>query len=387
VTGTASSAADVRLVATESEAVDAVRSAYAERTSLRITAGRHWLVAGRPVAADAFLDVSLLSGIVEYVPEDLTMTVRAGTTLAEVDEATRAHGQWLPLDPFGATHGTLGATLATASAGPLGSALGAPRDVTLGLAFITGDGRLVRGGGRVVKNVAGFDLVRLTVGAWGTTGAIVEATVRLRARPEVDETVAIALPDHSSALSSLLAKLRVAAAMPIATELVTPALARRIGLAEDAQLLVRLAGNADSVRAQLTEVQRLSPIHPTSADVWDRLRHAEPPICSVVRLSGRPSELAHRWNAARTLIAHFGGEAHASLERGTVRCWLIGDESAILAELEGLDPIPRLYERLPLALWPRLAPVAGEDRLSRAIRAAFDPARILNPGILGEVVT
>src|SRR5688500_1008999 len=192
------------VVRTVGDVVDAVRDAYATAEPLRIGGRGTWLRAGHPVQATRILDVSGLSGITEYVPGDLTLTARAGTTLAEIADATAAHGQWLPLDPFGDRHGTLGATLATASAGPLGGSLGLPRDLTVGVSFVTGTGNIVRGGGRVVKNVAGFDLVRLTIGAWGTLGVITEATVRLRARPEVDETFVLELPTARDALATLL---------------------------------------------------------------------------------------------------------------------------------------------------------------------------------------
>jgi len=148
------------------DVADAVRDADASRTGLRIRAGGTWMEAGTPVAPGLrTLDVGALRGIVEYVPGDLTLTARASTTLAEIDEATRPHAQWLPLDPFAAPGATLGATLATASWGPLSGSIGLPRDLTIGLEFVDGRGIVVRGGGRVVKNVAGFDLVRLTVGA------------------------------------------------------------------------------------------------------------------------------------------------------------------------------------------------------------------------------
>ena len=99
---------------------------------------------------------------------DLTLTARAGTTLANIARATAAEGQWLALDPHGSASGTLGATIATASAGPLAHAFGTPRDNVLGIEAVTGTGEIVRAGGRVVKNVAGFDLTRLFTGAWGT---------------------------------------------------------------------------------------------------------------------------------------------------------------------------------------------------------------------------
>src|SRR5919199_245968 len=96
-----------------------------------------------------------------------------------------------------------GARWRTASYGPLATAFGTPRDAVLGAEFVTGTGAVVRGGGRVVKNVAGFDLVRLVIGAWGTLGVLTEITVRLRARPEIDETVAVAAGSSAHGVAGL----------------------------------------------------------------------------------------------------------------------------------------------------------------------------------------
>lgn len=158
------------------DAVDALRERIREAahgaTPLRIVGRGTWLDAGRAVAAHETITTLECTGIVDYVPDDLTLTARAGTTLEEIRSATSRHGQWLALDPFGGGQGSLGATLATNSAGPLATAFGHPRDLTLGVAFVTGAGVVARGGGRVVKNVAGFDLTRLMIGAWGTLGVI-----------------------------------------------------------------------------------------------------------------------------------------------------------------------------------------------------------------------
>ena len=113
MTATASEHVSCRSV---DEVVDAVRSARADRTPLRITSGGTWLSAGYPVPAERTLGLAELRGITEYVPGDLTLTAHAGTTLEELESATAQHRQWLALDPFGDPRGTLGATLATASA-------------------------------------------------------------------------------------------------------------------------------------------------------------------------------------------------------------------------------------------------------------------------------
>ena len=163
--------------------VAAIKESEKGRTPIRISGGSTWLDAGRPVRANKTLSLAGDTGVVSYVPGDLTLTVRAGTPLSEIDRVTREHDQWLPLDPYGSPDGTIGATIATASAGPLASSFGLPRDLLLGLEFVNGRGDVVRGGGKVVKNVAGFDLSRLLTGSWGTLGVITEVTVRLYACP------------------------------------------------------------------------------------------------------------------------------------------------------------------------------------------------------------
>jgi glycolate oxidase FAD binding subunit len=376
----------VHAVSTELEVVDAVRAARTDARTLRIVGRGTWLDAGRPVAASTTLDLAGLAGIVEYVPGDLTLTAYAGTTLEEIARATAEHGQWLPLDAFGARDGTLGATLATASAGPLAASIGAPRDIALGVSFVTGDASLVRGGGRVVKNVAGFDLVRLTVGAWGTLGAIVAATVRLRARPDADETVALPLPNETQSLTAFLGRVRSASMVPLAAELVSAGLSRRLGLAAAAHLLLRLAGNVPSVRAQRREAAALGAGDELPTDVWRRLSAAEPATAVVVRRSARPSAMSSLWQEAVTLASATGGEAHGSLERGVTRCWLPSlSADMITRSLGTTEPgVHRVFERLPSALWSRLAPSPLEHPLARGVRAAFDPGGLFNPGIFGE---
>src|SRR4029453_14619176 len=136
------------------EVREIVRDAMSDKAPLRIVGRGTWLDAGRPV--DAVRQVSLdgLTGIVDYTPGDLTLTARAGTTLAEIARATGAHGQWLPLEPWGGDAGSLGATAATATVGPVSGALGTPRDVVIGVEVVAGSGEVVRGGGRGGENVA-----------------------------------------------------------------------------------------------------------------------------------------------------------------------------------------------------------------------------------------
>src|SRR5256885_16615955 len=160
---------------------------------MRIIGRCGWLEAGRPVRAERTLSLREESGVTSYVPADLTITVRAGTSLSEIAATAREQNQWLPLDPYGSPEGTIGATIATASAGPLSSSFGLSRDLVLGLEFVNGRDEIIRGGGKVVKNVAGFDLSRLMTGSWGTLGVITEVTLRLFALPKADRSFAIPL--------------------------------------------------------------------------------------------------------------------------------------------------------------------------------------------------
>lgn len=155
--------------------------------SARDWSARDWGLPGDPPPADLWLDLTALNEVVQYEPADLTLTVGAGITLADLDEITRPHQQWLPLDPPGPSH--LGGALAAARTGPLRTGFGGPRDLVLGATVVTGDGRILPLGGRVVKNVAGFDLLKLMVGGWGTFGVMTEATVRLYPRPSLDQTL------------------------------------------------------------------------------------------------------------------------------------------------------------------------------------------------------
>lgn len=366
-----------------------VTEARSTGTPLRIVGAGLWLDAGRPTRASTTLDLPALAGadggISRYEPGDLTLTAGAATPLAVIERATSAEGQWLPLQPFGSDGGTLGATIATASAGPLSSAYGTPREQLLGCEFVSGTGQIVRAGGHVVKNVAGFDLVRLMTGAWGTLGVLTEISVRLRALPEVDSTIAIPVDATAAA-----AWLRATEFTPLAAELLSPTLANALGVGEGATLLVRSGGNEALVRAATTALASLGISQSVPTAVWHALRTIESSQAAVLRVSTLPSRVGALWERASAIVERVGGFAHATLRRGVVRCVVpldSGDDDQ--ARLRGVIGALRvdgtcIIERLPAAMWPSLVPPAADDALSRRLRDAFDPARILNPGILGD---
>jgi glycolate oxidase FAD binding subunit len=384
--------ASARSAASTAEVLDQIRDATGRRRAVRIVGGGTWLDANRPVRADATLVLSAVSGIVEYEPGDLTLTARAGTTLDEIARATAAHGQWLTLDPFGdPLRATLGATIATASFGPLAHHFGTPRDVTLGVEFVTGAGNIVRGGGRVVKNVAGFDLTRLITGSWGSLGAVTEATVRLRALPIAQCTLAIDVGDSREALEGMRMALRGLPFVPFAAELLDTAAAGALSIIQrGATLLVRLGGNAQAVSAQRDQLRVVGAAREIHAEVWRRFQALEPARAVVVRLSRRASSFATTWRDAVGIVERWpGGYCHGDPGRGIARVALPLGQAVTDSGLQAVLDIPfdgsRVYERLPAGLWNALAPPAIRERIDRDIKAAFDPHKMLNPGILGEM--
>lgn len=371
--------------------IEQVREAHDRRAPLRVVGSGTWLDAGRPSTASAALRLGALRGIVAYEPGDLTLTALGGTTLAEIESATAAEGQWLTLDPFGSPTGTLGATVASSSWGPLASAFGTPRDHVLGCEFVTGAGDLVRAGGRVVKNVAGFDLVRLVTGAWGTLGALTEITVRLRARPELDRTLIVTIDDSppSNVAHSAWRWLRASDFTPLAAELLSPGFSAALGLERRACLAVRLGGNEAYVHAATEALAQVGELQEAPVELWPTLAQSEPAAAMTLRMSALPSRAGYLWDHAVSLAERHGGTAHSTLVRGVVRCILpANDDPTLFSELSRSIATPPegitvVGERLPSALWPVLDRDRSIAKLLVGVRDAFDPAHIMNPATAG----
>jgi glycolate oxidase FAD binding subunit len=375
-------------VSTESVAT-AVRESGASRTPVRISGRANWLSAGRPVRAEKTLSLRDDSGVVSYVPGDLTLTVRAGTTLDDIRRITSEHDQWLPLDPYGSDDGTIGATIATASAGPLATGFGLPRDLLLGLEFVNGRGEVVRAGGKVVKNVAGFDLSRLLTGSWGTLGVITEVTVRLYARPRVDRSVLVRLEGSEKESTAFLRALLSAPLNPYSLELLSASASQALGLGAFKVCLVRFGGNAAAVDVQLRAVSSFVKSEEIDADVWTRLRNLENGAEGVIRISGLPATF--REVSVRMLSDEFSWiSEYINPIRGVLRLVLRAPDDAAASEASvlGVDPAGRpdehvVFEKLPGESWADI-PSAVSDSLSQGVKKAYDPHNILNPGILGD---
>src|SRR5438445_10474917 len=241
------------------DAVPRVAPASPDAVALLLGTAREegWRVrlegAGTWMPADARADLALttrrLDRIPAIQPQDLMATAEAGIGCDQLRQQLADHGAWLAIDPPGLAGRTLGSVVATATAGPLRSGFGAVRDHLLGVTFVTGDGRMIQSGGRVMKNVAGYDLTRLQAGAFGAFGVIVLVHLRLRALPRADAT--LLLEGAREDLARVADDIRAAGLAPAALELVSPALARR----DRWVLAARVAGSAALVASEEAELR------------------------------------------------------------------------------------------------------------------------------------
>lgn len=365
-----------------------------------------WLDWGRPPErVDIVVSTERLAAVELYEPADLTAVVGAGMTLGALEDTLGRHGQWLPLDPAGGGAGTLGAAVSLAEAGPLRLAHGTPRDHVLGLTLVTGDGRVLELGGRVVKNVAGFDLIKLVTGARGTLGLVCRVCVRLRPLPERDATLVLAAAGPEAALE-LAAAIRDARIEPAALELVSPPLAAEALGVDGAEwaVVVRLQGGSEAVGEAEARVRALAgggrvlaPDAARAQALWAALGEREARAALVARLADRPSELAETLATALRLPGAAGtwpllAHAGSGIVRAAVPADACSGEAAGRWAAALMEARSRLGERGGTVLCvraPRDVIDAGLDpfgdpgpalRLMRALKDRFDPAGVLAAG-------
>lgn len=230
-----------------------------------------------------------LNRVIEYTPEDMTITVEAGMVFSAMQKTLAEHSQWLPLDPPHPERATLGAILATNASGPRRYGYGTIRDYLIGMRVALADGTVIKSGGRVVKNVAGFDLCKLLIGSQGTLGVIVEATFKLRPLPEVERFLEFrcASLDQAEALQkSILAS----ETTPVVLDLHN--LARGGAQAADFfSLVIGFDGMKEDVEWQTREIQKLGTCAGSNLDHQARFHHGgskEP----IRRVSVLPTKLA-----------------------------------------------------------------------------------------------
>jgi len=332
-----------------------------------------------PHRCDVLLDLTGLDGVLEHVAGDLVVTARAGMTVAALQQAvgTPAARQRLMVDAHGRPSATLGGLVATAAAGPRRHGYGTPRDLLLGARFVLADGTVARTGGRVVKNVAGYDLCKLLVGSRGTLAVVVEVTLKLHPDP-AHHALVVVDGVSAAALPGLVTAIRRAPAVVTAAQALWP----------ERQLVLRVEGSREATIAEAGALARELGgrvlTEALGARCWSRLlrRPWERPgaVVGVAVPPGRAGELAER-------LGELEGSASlsAGLGVGTVR---VADDPAALDRLRGaVEQIGgwcRAYRVSPGG-FERVAtrPEPGVLRLMANLRGQLDPSGTLSPGRLG----
>ncbi len=260
-----------------------------------------WLDVGNTLeSADLILSTRKLNRIIEHEPSDLVAIAEAGVTLSAFNQHLAARGQWLPLDPPDDGRTTIGGVVATGLGGPQQFGYGPPRRHIIGMKVVLADGQLIKVGGRVVKNVAGYDLSKLFTGSYGTLGVIVEVNFKLRPLPQETQTI-VAWGEPEELLESGR-RLITARLFPVGLTLVSPQLASRVASGDGGRcaLLIKFAGSSKTVSEQVRASSSLLQLRGVGADpvIADRLEQALAggPRADkevVFRITVRPSEIDH----------------------------------------------------------------------------------------------
>lgn len=362
---------------TEAELAEILRSA---RAPLAVRGGG---TRGVAPAGDV-LETGGLSGVKLYEPGALTLVVGAGTPLAEVEALLAEKGQRLAFEPMdhrvllgGEGEPTIGGVVAANVSGPRRVQVGACRDHLLGVRFVDGSGEVISNGGRVMKNVTGYDLVKLMAGSWGTLGVLSEVSLKVLARPQAEAT----LVRRGQGAAEAVADLCRAMGTPYDVS-------GAAWLEEGAELRLRVEGLAGSVayRAQALGAALGGGLElvegEQSAALWREVRDVAPfagTAGAVWRISVKPTE------APGLLEALAPHKAGAMLDWSGGLVWLLatGGAQAIRAEVDKLGGHATLVRgagdaTVPM-FHPRPAPIA---RLEEGLRKRFDPRGILNPGLM-----
>ncbi len=181
-----------------------VQAAVCEQEKVLPRGGGTKSALSTPTEATTLLELTAISGVIEYDPGEFTFTARAGTRVADISHLVEEHGQYLPFDPPLLDQGsTLGGTVAAGVSGPGRYRYGGVRDFILGVLYVDSEGHLVKGGGKVVKNAAGFDLPKLMTGSLGSLGVLVELTFKVFPKPQTFVTVQSSHPSWEQTLETL----------------------------------------------------------------------------------------------------------------------------------------------------------------------------------------
>jgi glycolate oxidase FAD binding subunit len=334
-----------------------VRAASADRAPLRIVGGDTKRFYGRPVTGSV-LSIAGHSGIVRYDPAELVITARAGTLLREIDDALAEKGQHLPFEPpaFG-DPATIGGTVAAGIAGPARHANGPVRDFILGTRILSGDGRVLRFGGEVMKNVAGYDLSRLMAGSLGILGVLLDVSIKVLPRAPARLTRALTI-DQADALRRMQQLAR--SGLPVSASAWL-----------DGRWYVRLDASPQALDA--ASAQLGGDVVPDAADFWSGLREQTHPFFTHAPQLWRVTVPAHclplavdsptciEWNGVQRWYADVDGE---SVKAATATC------GGHVTCFRGAPATAEVFAPLPQPLM----------RLHKSLKTVFDPAGVLNPG-------
>jgi len=201
---------------------------------------------------DLVVSTQCLNRVIEHAVGDLTVTVEAGVKFADLQDLLLKSGQFLPLEPAYPQDATIGGIIATADSGSLRQRYGGVRDMLLGISFVRSDGQIAKAGGRVVKNVAGYDLMKLFTGSYGTLGILTEVTFRVYPVPEAAGTVV--LIGGAEAIASATQTLLASALTPTAIDLLSSKVVTQLGMGQGLGLIVRFQSVAQSVKEQCSRL-------------------------------------------------------------------------------------------------------------------------------------
>jgi len=356
-----------------------------DRRTVRISGSGTKAYIGDVTQTDIEVGTSRLGGVLDHEPADLTVTVGAGMRVVDLAAILARAGQFLPLDPPHGNEATIGGMIAANSNGFWRARYGAVRDLLIGTRIALADGTIARAGGRVVKNVAGYDLDKLLVGSFGTLGVIVEATFKVIPLPAASDGLVAGFTRSADAFATADAVVRGASRVEACV------VERSEGTAW--RLAVQARGSAATVRRSIEDARReLAARQGEPRDLGDDLgsmrelpaRATEGALVRVsLPLAATPAfaETAARLESLAALVADAAS--------GIVRVHLLGDDDDLIRDAEalllaarvvgGTGRIERRAEHLAsrLSTWPTRP---NGDFLMRRIKEAFDPAGILEPG-------
>jgi glycolate oxidase FAD binding subunit len=384
---------------------EAVRWALAEGRALEIVGRGSKRALGRPSQTDVTLDLSALSGVTLYEPEELVLSAKAGTPLAEIEAMVDAKGQQLAFEPMdcgpllgGSSGGSIGGALAAGLAGPRRVKAGSARDHFLGVTAISGRGETFKSGGRVVKNVTGYDLCKLMAGSFGTLAAMTEVTVKVLPKPETEETVMLGGLDDVRAVQAMAAAMGSSYDVSGAAHLPTHVVFRvgELG-ATQAATLFRLEGVAPSVKHRKEAlIALLRPFaaatvigEVTSRALWRSIRDARPfalngpsgprPLWRISVAPSRGPEIAALVEPSAQMFYDWAGGLIWVAPLPTADAGAVSIRKA-MAAVGGHATLVRASAAIRAAVdvfEPQLGAVGA---LTRRVKDSFDPKRVLNPG-------